>query len=158
MPGLPGIAALTTPPVTGKAAGRALQVRERTREPFAQALVDGYGRPDSTAFAQWSAGLFASSKAVIAAAQGAASDPALLELRAEADGHRRAALDALVGTAEVSGALRAGLSRSQAADRAWILTGVELYFGATDGCGWSDTAYSEWLAELLISQLLAPGQ
>ena len=111
-----------------------------------------------TAFAQWSAGLFASSKAVIAAAQGAASDPALLELRAEADGHRRAALDALVGTLEVSGALRAGLSRSQAADRAWILTGVELYLGATDGCGWSDTAYAEWLAELLISQLLAPGQ
>ena len=69
-----------------------------------------------TAFAQWSAGLFASSKAMIAAAQGAASDPALLELRAEADGHRRAALDALVGTLEVSAALRAGLSRSQAVE------------------------------------------
>ena len=110
-----------------------------------------------TAFAQWSAGLFASSKTVIAAAQGAASDPALLELRAEADGHRRAALDALVGTPEMSGALRAGLSRSQAVDRAWILTGVELYLGATDGCRWSDAAYAEWLAELLISQLLAPG-
>ena len=54
-----------------------------------------------TAFAQWSAGLFSSSKAVIAAAQGAAGDPALLELRAEADGHRRAALDTLVGTREV---------------------------------------------------------
>jgi hypothetical protein len=111
-----------------------------------------------TAFAQWNAGLFASSKAVIAAAQGAASDPALLELRTEADGHRRAALDALVGTPEVSGALRAGLSRSQAVDRAWILTGVELYFGATDGCGWSDTAYAQWLTELLISQLLAAGR
>jgi hypothetical protein len=63
-----------------------------------------------------------------------------------------------VGTLEVSSALRAGLSRSQAVDRAWILTGVELYLGATDGCGWSDTAYAEWLAELLISQLLAPGR
>jgi AcrR family transcriptional regulator len=111
-----------------------------------------------TAFAWWSAGLFASSKAIIAAAQGAASDPALLELRAEADGHRRAALDALVGTPEVSAALSAGLSHSQAVDRAWILTGVELYLGATDGCGWPDAAYAEWLAELLISQLLAAGQ
>ena len=111
-----------------------------------------------TAFAQWNAGLFASSKTLIAAAQGAPSDPALLELRTEADGHRRAALGALVGTLEVSSALRAGLSRSQAVDRAWILTGVELYLGATDGCGWSDTAYAEWLAELLISQLLAPGR
>ena len=110
-----------------------------------------------TAFAQWSAGLFASSKAVITAAQGA-NDPAILELRAEADGHRRAALDALVGTLEASGALRAGLSHRRAVDRAWILTGVEPYFGATEGCGWSDTAYAKWLADLLVSQLLAPGR
>ena len=109
-----------------------------------------------TAFAQWSAGLFASSRAIIAAGQGA-SDPAILELRAEADGHRRAALDSLVGALEASGALRAGLSHRRAVDRAWILTGVEPYFGATDGCGWSDTAYAKWLADLLVSQLLAPG-
>ena len=110
-----------------------------------------------TAFAQWSADLFASSKAVITAAQGA-NDPAILELRAEANGHRRAALDALVGTLEASGALRAGLSHRRAVDRAWILTGVEPYFGATEGCGWSDTAYAKWLADLLVSQLLAPGR
>ena len=103
------------------------------------------------------AGLFASSKAVIAAGQGA-NDPAILELRAEADGHRRAALDTLVGTLEASGALRAGLSHRRAVDRAWILTGVEPYFGATEGCGWSDTAYAKWLADLLVSQLLAPGR
>jgi AcrR family transcriptional regulator len=109
-----------------------------------------------TAFAQWSAGLFASSKAVIAAAQGAASDPALLELRDEANGHRRAALNALVGTLEASGAMRAGLSRGEAVDRAWILTALEPYLAATDGCGWSDAAYAEWLADILISQLLAP--
>ncbi len=107
-----------------------------------------------TAFAQWSAGLFASSKAVITAGQGA-NDPAILELRAEADGHRRAALDALVGTLEASGALQAGLSHRRAVDRAWILTGVEPYFGATEGCGWSDTAYAKWLADLLVSQLLS---
>ena len=109
-----------------------------------------------TAFAQWSAGLFASSKAVIAAAQCAASDPALLELRDEANGHRRAALDGLVGALEASGALRAGLSRGEAVDRAWILTALEPYLAATDGCGWSDAAYAKWLADILISQLLAP--
>ena len=108
-----------------------------------------------TAFAQWSAGLFASGKAVITAGLGV-NDPAILELRAEADGHRRAALDALVGTLEASGALQAGLSHRRAVDRAWILTGVEPYFGATEGCGWSDTAYAKWLADLLVSQLLAP--
>ena len=108
-----------------------------------------------TAFAQWSAGLFASSKAVITAGLGA-TDPAILELRAEADGHRRAALDALVATLKASGALQAGLSHRRAVDRAWILTGVEPYFGATEGCGWSDAAYAKWLADLLVSQLLAP--
>jgi AcrR family transcriptional regulator len=110
-----------------------------------------------TAFAQWSAGLFASIKPILIAAQSAASDPAVLDMRAEADGHRRAALDALMGTLEASGALRAGLSHRRAVDRAWILTGVEPYFGATEGCGWSDTAYATWLADLLVSQLLAPG-
>lgn len=112
-----------------------------------------------TAFAQWSAGLFASIKPVlIAAAQGAASDPAVLDMQAEADGHRRAALDALVGTLEASGALLAGLSHRRAVDRAWILTGVEPYLGATEGCGWPDTAYAQWLADLLVSQLLGPGR
>jgi AcrR family transcriptional regulator len=111
-----------------------------------------------TAFAQWSAGLFASIKPVIAAAQGTAGDPALLELRDEANGHRRAALDALVGTIEAGGTLRPGLSHGQAVDRAWILTAVEPYLAASDGCGWTDTAYAEWLAGLLVSQLLAPGR
>jgi AcrR family transcriptional regulator len=107
------------------------------------------------AFAQWSAGMFSTSKAVIAAAQGAAGDPAILALRTEADRHRREALRTLVDGLSKSGALRAGLTRRRAVDRAWMLTGVELYLAAIDGCGWSDTAYAQWLAGLLVGQLLA---
>ena len=39
---------------------------------------------------------------------------------------------------------------------AWILTGVEPYLGATEGCGWSDQEYEEWLTALLQEQLLDP--
>lgn len=107
------------------------------------------------AFAHWSAAIFSTSKAVITASQGAAGDPAIVELRAEADRHRRQALTALVGILADRGALAAGLSRQRAVDRAWMLTGVELYLAATDGCGWADGDYASWLAGLLAQQLLA---
>jgi len=106
-------------------------------------------------FAQWSVSMLSTSKAVIAAAQGAAGDPAIIDLKAEADQHRRDALSALIGGLADRGAIQAGLSRSKAIDRAWLLTGVEMYLAATDGCGWSDREYSRWLASLLVSQLLA---
>lgn len=106
------------------------------------------------AFAQWTAAMLATSKATITAAQGAIGDPAIQELRAEADAHRRQALTALVGSLADRGALAAGLSRRHAVDRAWILTGAEIYLAATDGCRWTDTGYARWLASLLAGQLL----
>jgi hypothetical protein len=39
-------------------------------------------------------------------------------------------------------------------DKAWMLTGVELYLAATDGCGWADADYARWLTSLLVQQLL----
>ncbi len=63
-----------------------------------------------------------------------------------------------------AGALQPGISQPKAVDRAWMLTGVELYFAATGGCGWSAAEYTDWLAGLLQEQLLAregqapPGQ
>jgi hypothetical protein len=62
---------------------------------------------------------------------------------------------ALIDTLPDRGALAAGLSLQLAADRAWMLTGVEFYLAATDGCGWSDTEYARWLASLLVRELLA---
>jgi AcrR family transcriptional regulator len=111
-----------------------------------------------TAFAHWTASMLATSKATIAAAQGAIGDPAIQELRAEADGHRRQALTALVATLADLGALAPGLSRRHAVDRAWLLTGVEIYLAATDSCGWTDAGYARWLAGLLVQQLLAGNQ
>ena len=106
------------------------------------------------AFAQWSGGLFSNSKAVIAAARGAASDPAIVELRDQGNQHRREGLRQVVSTLAKAGALSAGLTEGRALDRAWMLTGVELYLSATDGCGWSDAEYERWLAGLLQDQLL----
>lgn len=53
-----------------------------------------------------------------------------------------------------AGALKPGLSRREAVDRAWMLTGLEMYLAATDGCGWSDDRYERWLAATLVEQLL----
>jgi AcrR family transcriptional regulator len=106
------------------------------------------------AFASWSATMFSTNKAAIAAAHGAGSDPAIAEVKADADRHRREALASLVDEMGRSGALRAGLSPGRAVDRAWMLTGVELYLAATDACDWSDTDYADWLAGLLAHQLL----
>ena len=117
------------------------------------------GEPDPrrklAAFAEWTCAMLSTSKAVIAAAENAASDPTILELRAQGDRHRRQALEALVSSIAAAGALQAGISQPKAVDRAWMLTGVELYFAATVGCGWSDAEYTDWLAGLLQEQLLA---
>ena len=122
--------------------------------PFSRAAPAGMAAGKLAGFAQWSAAMFSTSKATIAAAQGAVGDPAIIGLRAEADRHRRQALASLIDGLADRGALAAGLTRQRAVDRAWMLTGVEIYFAATDGCGWSDAEYATWLTDLLIGQLL----
>lgn len=109
-----------------------------------------------TAFAHWSAHMLGTSKSIIAAGQGAAGDPAVMALKAEADEHRRQALASLVDDLADGGGITAGLGRQLAVDRAWMLTCAELYLAATDGCGWTGEQYASWLAELLVSQLLEP--
>lgn len=104
------------------------------------------------AFAGWTTAMLSTSSSVIAAAQQASSDPAMTELRRQGDQHRRRALRQLVAT--IADRLRPDLTEQQALDRAWMLTGVELYANATGGCGWTDAEYQRWLTELLHSQLL----
>lgn len=106
------------------------------------------------AFAMWTTALFSSSKVLIQAANDAAADPAINELREEGDRHRRNALREVVGSLVRSNALSTGLSEEHALDRAWMLTGIELYLSATDGCGWTDAQYQQWLTALLQQQLL----
>ena len=106
------------------------------------------------AFAQWITALFSSSKVAIKAAHGAAGHPAIIQLREEGDRHRREGLDTVISALAHAEALRSDLSETRALDRAWMLTGVELYLSATDGCGWSDEEYAVWLATVLQEQLL----
>lgn len=107
-----------------------------------------------TAFAEWTTVLLSSSKVMIKAASGAATEPAIMELRAEGDRRRREGLRGLIGTLASDDALPDGLSEGRALDRAWMVTGVDLYLSATDGCGWSDDEYQQWLTALLHDQLL----
>jgi AcrR family transcriptional regulator len=123
---------------------------------FARIDAEDDPRRKLALFARWSAALFSSSKAVIAAAQGAASDPAIVELRDQGDRHRRAGLRELLAT--MAADLRQDLAPEAVLDRAWILTGVELYLAATEGCGWTDDAYADWLTTLLQDQLLRPAR
>lgn len=106
------------------------------------------------AFADWTTALFSSSKAIIQATNGAAADPAINELRKEGDRRRRDGLRAVIDLLVRDGALAAGLGEERAVDQAWMLTGVELYLSATDGCSWTDTEYQQWLTALLQRQLL----
>jgi AcrR family transcriptional regulator len=101
-------------------------------------------------FARWSRELFTSSHDVIAAAH---RGPATAELASEGDRRRREAIEALVAALASAGALRPGLTTRQAADRAWILTGPEVYLLAAT-CGWTAQDYQDWLAALLCEQIL----
>lgn len=105
-------------------------------------------------FAQWTRALFASSKATISAVSDALTDPALIELGQEGNRRRREGLRGLVSTLARAGALQPGLSQREAVDRAWMLTSLEIYLAATDGCRWSDDRYERWLGATLVQQLL----
>ena len=109
------------------------------------------------AFAQWTTALFSSSKVTILAVRGATGDPAIIKLRDEGDRHRREGLRPVIASLAQVHALRHELSEQRALDRAWILTGVEPYLSATEGCGWTDEEYAQWLGALLQEQLLGPG-
>jgi AcrR family transcriptional regulator len=101
--------------------------------------------------------LFEQGADVIAAGLGAvATDP---DLAAHVDtGHRRrrAAQAGVVEDWHRRGALRAGLSRGEAADVLWALTSPDLYLLHVRGSGWTPARYARWLSRALHELLLAP--
>jgi AcrR family transcriptional regulator len=99
-------------------------------------------------FARWSRELFTASQDVVTAVH---RGPAIAELASEGDRRRRQAIEALVAAA--AGVLKPGLTATQAVDRAWILTGPEVYLLAA-ACGWTAENYQDWLAALLGEQLV----
>ncbi|WP_425310591.1 helix-turn-helix domain-containing protein [Ammonicoccus fulvus] len=105
------------------------------------------------AFAQWTRAFFEASSPSFSIAQEAMSE--LTDLAAQGDAHRRQALASLVQRLAGMGALRDGLSEQHATDRAWLLTGLQTYFDATERCAWTPEAYAEWLGDTLAQQILA---
>ncbi|WP_166983051.1 TetR/AcrR family transcriptional regulator [Paramicrobacterium fandaimingii] len=104
------------------------------------------------AFAEWTAAFFSASMPTLSLASeltGEASDMA-----AEGNARRRAALSSLVDRLAEHGALRHDLARAEAVDRAWMLTGIEMYLNAVQECGWSTATYVSWLSETLEQQIL----
>lgn len=106
------------------------------------------------AFAQWTCAFFVASKPMMSLVHEAASE--LADLTAQGNAHRRSALTSLISRLGDMHKLRHDLRPAEAVDRAWILTGVETFLSATQGCGWTEDAYSSWLAETLAHQILAP--
>lgn len=126
------------------------------RAEWQQRIQSARGAPAKLrAFAGWTRAILSTSRSVIVAASGAIGDPALTELQSLGAQHRRDALRALV-SAMVSD-LRPGLTQRRAVDTAWLLTGVDLYLNATQGCGWTDAEYERWLTQCLVSALLGDG-
>ncbi len=105
-------------------------------------------------FAQWTAAFFAASVGALDFLHEAAADPSVVALREEGDRRRRDGVTRVVERIAEQGALAPGLTVEAAVDRAWLLTGLELYLAAGKGCGWSDGEYAAWLGGLLRSQLL----
>ena len=105
-------------------------------------------------YAAWHRELFSRGRDVLAAALGAGNEAGVVEFRKQGDRSAREWLAPVVSSLATSGALRPGLDEQTALELGWMLTGPELYFRATDGCGWSDDAYQELLGRLLRQQLL----
>ena len=57
---------------------------------------------------------------------------------------------------DASGALRPGLTASEAARTLWLLTSAELYFNSVDRFGWNADEYESWLVEVAHREILGP--
>ncbi|TCP57289.1 TetR family transcriptional regulator [Tamaricihabitans halophyticus] len=106
------------------------------------------------AFAEWTGAFFSASMPQLLMAREVAAE--MEEMAAEGNARRRAGLTALIQRIATTGAIRRGLSEVEAVDRAWILTGLDTYLNATSGCGWPPASYVNWLADMLVQQLLEP--
>lgn len=119
-----------------------------------EAETDPGGKLDH--YAAWHRQLYSTNRDVLAAALKAGSDPAVVELRGQGYRSAQGWLRPLVRAIAEAGSLAPGLTEQRAQDRAWIITGPELYFRVTDDCGWTDEEYEGWLAQMLHTQLLDP--
>lgn len=81
---------------------------------------------------------------VLAAFQGAATDPALADLARQLADQRAATVGWIVDGLRRRAPLRAGVSRRRAIDQLWLLMDPALYDGATRHRGWTPAGYEKW--------------
>ncbi len=86
----------------------------------------------------------------------AGSDPDAAALLAEQTRHRQRGQGEIASILAQSGALRPELREREAADRIHALMSPEVYRLLVVDRGWSPARYQQWLAEILIDQLLPP--
>ena len=92
-----------------------------------------------------------------AAQQAAAAEPALAEVWQQLLDRRARNMPLLIEDLESVGALRAGLSRQEAADTVWAVNSTEVYQLMTETRGWSPQHYQQWLTQTLCRLLLPDG-
>lgn len=107
-------------------------------------------------FISWIRILFQRGAPILRAALAARSDPDVAALVDRGDTNRRRACSTLTEMWSAKGKLRKEPGPAEAAERMWLLTGVEQYLLATDTLGWSPDSYEEWLGDLLDQVLLKP--
>jgi AcrR family transcriptional regulator len=82
--------------------------------------------------------------------------PELAKLERERERLRYAREESVITFLDDSGKLRPGLNHQKARDIFWMLTGGDVYRMLVSDRGWSTRDYEEWLADMLVHQLLAP--
>jgi AcrR family transcriptional regulator len=84
-------------------------------------------------------------------------DPELADLARRIEARRRHRQTYLITDLHERGTLRHKLSPEEAIDILWSLTCYDLYRMLVIECGWEAERYENWLAQILIEQLLQPG-
>jgi AcrR family transcriptional regulator len=82
-------------------------------------------------------------------------DPALLAEYRKVQTRRREQESDLASRLRTSGRLRAGLDHDRMWDILWVFSGTHLYEQLVIQQGWTPDAYESWLADVLITQILA---
>ena len=89
-----------------------------------------------------------------AAREAAAHEPMLEQIWQELLERRARNMPLLLDALTPTGRVRPDLDRRRAADTVWAFNSTEVYDLLTRVRGWSDGRYVEWLADLLVRELL----
>lgn len=105
-------------------------------------------------FVEMNRSMFETGAPILRAAIAARADPEVAAMGARGDSNRREGTRRLCQMWADKRTLRSGLELSDAADRLWLLTGVEQFLLATEGLGWPPDRYERWLGDLLEREIL----